>query len=264
MIKRIATAIFGIPTIIACVYFGGLALALPLLALCLIGQREVYFAVLYKEARIFKFVGYAASCFYIAAIFLEAPFNDLIIAVFFIILIIWASAAYPRIKTQDVLGVAFGFFYISFMLSFVLITRAQYGFVFALLIFVATVCGDSCAYLTGKHFGKNFLKNTSSPSKTVEGTIGGFWGAGLGGILYGYITERFFDAPSGFLLFSALIALLAAGAAFFGDLFASLIKRQAGIKDFGALLPGHGGALDRFDSAICAAPIIYICARIFI
>lgn len=113
---------------------------------------------------------------------------------------------------------------------------------------------DSGAYFAGKYFGRHKLAPVVSPKKTVEGAIGGSLTAIVGMILYAVILDLLFsfDVHYGAAI---LYGLLGSFGDIFGDLMFSSIKRQAGIKDYGNLIPGHGGILDRFDSIILVAPL---------
>lgn len=118
--------------------------------------------------------------------------------------------------------------------------------------------GDVFAYLTGSAFGRHKLCPSLSPSKTWEGAAGGFVFAALAGILWGH---AFWDSVSFEIRTS--VSLLAPVVAMFGDLFESKIKRDAGVKDSGSVLPGHGGILDRYDSVFFAAPFVVALWKLF-
>jgi phosphatidate cytidylyltransferase len=120
--------------------------------------------------------------------------------------------------------------------------------------FVMAFMPDTGAYLIGCAFGKHKLCPLISPKKTVEGLFGGFLGGIVGMIVYGLVLQYFFGFTVNYL-FAVLYGVLGAGFATFGDLMFSVIKRQTGIKDYGKLLPGHGGILDRFDSVTIVAPL---------
>jgi len=120
--------------------------------------------------------------------------------------------------------------------------------------FVMAFLSDSGAYFAGKFLGKHKLAPTVSPNKTVEGMIGGVIAAIVGMLLYGVILQFVFSFRVNYLL-AALYGCLGAFAGVFGDLSFSAIKRQTGIKDYGNLIPGHGGMLDRFDSMTVVAPL---------
>jgi phosphatidate cytidylyltransferase len=110
---------------------------------------------------------------------------------------------------------------------------------------------DSGAYFTGKAFGRNKLAPELSPGKTREGMFGGVAGA----VVWSILGAWFFDLPATDWLYFILLSLVVAFMSVSGDLFESLIKREAGMKDSGDILPGHGGILDRVDGLIATLPI---------
>lgn len=128
------------------------------------------------------------------------------------------------------------------------------GVFFIAAPFVMAFMSDTGAYLIGCAFGKHKLCPVISPKKTVEGLVGGFLGGIVGMVVYGLVLQHFFGFTVNYL-FAAIYGVLGAGGATFGDLMFSVIKRQTGIKDYGKLLPGHGGVLDRFDSVCVVAPL---------
>lgn len=123
--------------------------------------------------------------------------------------------------------------------------------------FLIAFLSDSCAYFVGIALGKHKLAPVISPKKTVEGLIGGVLGAVVGMALYCLVLDMAFDftVNYGFALIYGLVGSLGA---VFGDLCFSVIKRQTGIKDYGNLIPGHGGILDRFDSMMMVGPIVEV------
>jgi phosphatidate cytidylyltransferase len=116
--------------------------------------------------------------------------------------------------------------------------------------------GDTFAYLSGRFFGTKKLLEPVSPKKTLEGSIGGLGGSALAGLVLGLFFLK--DQPLGGLVLMAMVTGLFAQV---GDLFESLLKRIADVKDSGAIMPGHGGILDRVDGVLFAAPIYYVLAR---
>lgn len=119
--------------------------------------------------------------------------------------------------------------------------------------FVMAFMTDTGAYLVGCAFGKHKLCPVISPKKTVEGLAGGIIGGITGMVLYGLVLQNAFGFSVNYL-YASVYGVIGAAAATFGDLMFSVIKRQTGIKDYGKLLPGHGGILDRFDSVTMVAP----------
>lgn len=144
---------------------------------------------------------------------------------------------------------------VPFLLSALVRIRVmENGVFFVVAPFVMAFMPDTGAYLVGCAFGKHKLCPVISPKKTVEGLFGGFLGGIIGMLIYGFVLQHFFGFAVNYL-FAGLYGVLGAGAATFGDLMFSVIKRQTGIKDYGKLLPGHGGILDRFDSVTVVAPL---------
>lgn len=128
---------------------------------------------------------------------------------------------------------------------------------YILLPFVIAFLSDTGAYFTGLAFGKHKLAPVISPKKTVEGVVGGMIGATVGVIIYGVILQNAFAFHVNYL-YVPVYGILGSLGAVFGDLSFSAIKRQTGIKDYGNLIPGHGGILDRFDSMVIVAPLVEI------
>lgn len=132
-----------------------------------------------------------------------------------------------------------------------------------LLVFLGAWGTDTLAYFTGMLFGRHKLIPEVSPKKTVEGAIGGTLGCGLAFVLFGVIVSGITEVEMhlGLLFIAGIIAAVVSQ---FGDLTASVIKRQHDVKDYGRIFPGHGGVLDRFDSIIAlASAIMIICALPF-
>ena len=142
------------------------------------------------------------------------------------------------------LAAFFGVFYVAVMLSYIYQTRILPGGVFQVwLVFICAWGCDTCAYCVGMLIGKHKMAPKLSPKKSVEGGIGGIAGAALIAVLYALAINHWGTA-------GGAISQI-------GDLAASAIKRNHDIKDYGKLIPGHGGILDRFDSIIFTAPIIF-------
>ena len=131
------------------------------------------------------------------------------------------------------------------------------GRYFILVPFAVAFISDSFAYLVGVKFGKRKLAPVISPNKSIEGVAGGVVVTILGMILYGLVLQLGFGYRVNYL-YAVIYAIIGAAAGVFGDLCFSVIKRQTGIKDYGNLIPGHGGILDRFDSMIMVAPLMEI------
>ena len=167
---------------------------------------------------------------------------------------------YPKFKADQVMPAFFGVVYVAVMLSFIYLTRnLPDGKFLVWLIFLCSWGCDTCAYCVGMLIGKHKMAPILSPKKSVEGGIGGIVGAALIGILYALAVNYWGNAGEDVLRY-AIIGAAGGAISQIGDLAASAIKRYHNIKDYGKLIPGHGGILDRFDSVIFTAPIIYYLA----
>ena len=166
---------------------------------------------------------------------------------------------FPKYKDKEIMAAFMSFFYVSVMLSYIYrIREMRHGGYFVVLVFLCSWGNDTLAYCVGVLFGKHKMSPKLSPKKSIEGLFGGIIGAGLLGSLYGlFLQTRLPHADHHMSLYLFIICSLGALPAVIGDLAASAIKRDNDIKDYGKLIPGHGGVLDRFDSMIFTAPIIY-------
>lgn len=174
--------------------------------------------------------------------------------------------SFPKFHAGQVMAAFFSFFYGPVCLSFIYLTRElgrnmaesarPVGFYIVWLIFLSSWGCDTCAYSVGMLFGKHKMSPHLSPKKSVEGAVGGVLGAAALGALYGCPVSDMLEDERVILLF-ALICGVGALISMVGDLAASAVKRNADIKDYGKLIPGHGGVMDRFDSVIFTAPVIY-------
>jgi phosphatidate cytidylyltransferase len=151
----------------------------------------------------------------------------------------------------------FGFVYIGLMPAFACrLLDLDNGIVWFLALLSFVFSADSAAYFAGRWFGRRKLSPQISPSKTLEGAAGGVLGSLLAGFVFTYFIQHI---PVPLVL---LVALITGVTGQFGDLFESLLKRVAQIKDSGTLIPGHGGVLDRLDGVLFASPAIFICASV--
>jgi len=189
------------------------------------------------------------------AINLFAPAEDNFYMVWFLAVVIMSLLYLFNIEKRelvDAMATLTGIFYVVFLSLHVTLVEqiGEYG-ILVWLIFLTSFGTDSMAYFTGLTIGRHKLAPKISPKKTIEGSIGGILGSILFCGLFGY-----FVTPV-LLTHCIVIGLLGGVISQFGDLTASIFKRKMGIKDFGNLIPGHGGILDRFDSVLFTAPMVY-------
>ncbi len=151
------------------------------------------------------------------------------------------------------------FYVIAGFSSLVLLGRRPFGFSFMVVTLYAPWISDVFAYLCGRFFGKHKLIPGVSPKKTVEGTVGGILFTPLFTVVSGVIMNYFIDEMERVSIWSmVLCGVVVSAVSQIGDLIMSYIKRKYGVKDFGTLLPGHGGILDRFDSVLAVAPFMLL------
>jgi phosphatidate cytidylyltransferase len=154
---------------------------------------------------------------------------------------------------RDTAAAIFPIVYLGLPLGALAAVRLWQGREAVLLLMVAIVVSDSAQYYTGRAFGTRPLAASISPKKTREGAIGG--------LLFGtlaFVAGARFVFPTAPLALVTLVGASISALGIVGDLFESLLKRSAGVKDSGALIPGHGGVLDRIDSWLFAAPVYYV------
>jgi len=143
-----------------------------------------------------------------------------------------------------------------FFLHIILIRQGSLGHLNIWLIFISAWATDTFAYFAGRAFGKHKLCPTISPKKTVEGAIGGILGCIICICLYAFFCQKFGGVSVNYL-YAIVLACITSIVSQIGDLAASCIKRENNVKDYGNLIPGHGGILDRFDSALLISPVVY-------
>lgn len=167
-------------------------------------------------------------------------------------------AAHTELKLKTVCAAIFGGVVIPYLLSALVRLRImENGQFYILVAFVLTMVPDSGAYFVGRAFGKKKLCPIISPNKTVEGALGGVVFTVIFMVLYALVLQLAFQFKVNYL-YAVIYGVLGAGASILGDLTFSVIKRQAKIKDYGHLLPGHGGILDRFDSTMVVGPLVEV------
>lgn len=251
----------GIVLVIVAAYLlihGGTLLFFASMAISLIGLFELY-RVMKIEKDIPGFVGYLAVISYYWILWTGKDYlvTFLAIAALMILMTVYVMT-FPRFGTEQITVAFFGIFYVGLMFSYLYQVRSMPDGKYLVWLIVLSSWGcDTCAYCTGMLLGKHKMAPKLSPKKTVEGAVGGVLGAALLGFLYGvYFEQSMQDVMQpGFI--SAAACAIAAVISQIGDLAASAIKRNHNVKDYGHLIPGHGGILDRFDSMIFTAPAIY-------
>lgn len=262
MITRILSGIVLLIITAICNFFGG-----PILLLVLFFASEIGLYEFYRATGILKdndkinavtSIGYALTAVYYAFLyFRESSELQLFVIITAIVITMGIYVfRFPKLHADTIAYSIFGFVYVGVMLSFIYRVRnLEYGiYTVWLIIIVSWVC-DTFAYFTGMALGKHKLAPVLSPKKSIEGSVGGIIGSALFGFLFAYfVLDKLLP---GCVIPITIICVIGSMVSQVGDLAASAIKRNHDIKDYGKLIPGHGGILDRFDSVIFTAPMIY-------
>lgn len=192
------------------------------------------------------------------------PFTLMVLILVFMAMMFVYVFTYPAYTALQVMPAFFSFIYAPVMLSFIYMTRnLEHGKYLVWMIFLSAWGSDTCAYCAGMLWGKHKMSPKLSPKKSVEGAVGGVIGAAVLCGLFGFILQDVMKV-NGLVWLLAGIGAAGALISMVGDLSASAVKRNFGIKDYGKLIPGHGGIMDRFDSIIFTAPVIYFLSLILI
>lgn len=239
-------------------YLGGAVTATIMCAVSCIGVMELLRIYDLHKTSIAVIAYLATVLYYVCLYFDQTSFLMPILVIYLLAILAVYVLRYPTYHDKQIMAAFLSLIYVSVMLSYVFQIRSlDNGLILVLLIFVSSWGNDTCAYLVGRAIGKHKMSPKLSPKKSVEGLIGGILGAGILGALFGVLYNSYVHELALAPLIFALIGAVGAIPAVIGDLAASAIKRNNDIKDYGKLIPGHGGILDRFDSIIFTAPIIY-------
>jgi len=234
------------------------------LIVSLIGMTELY-KIMKIEKKVPGILGYLAAVIYYFLIYFGQYRYLMVFFISYLLLLMMVYViSYPKYRIEQIMTAFFGLFYVAVMLSYLYRVRVlSDGAILIWLIFIGSWGSDTCAYCVGMLLGKHKLFPRLSPKKSLEGCIGGIVGAGLLGFLYALALGSKISGIDNPRLLFTVIGAASSVISQIGDLAASAIKRNFDIKDYGKLIPGHGGILDRFDSIIFTAPIVYYLAVFF-
>ncbi|MBU4318460.1 MAG: phosphatidate cytidylyltransferase [Proteobacteria bacterium] len=265
-LKRWLTSIVAFPLVLFLIAEGGMPFVLLICFVCAVSLYE-YFSIVFPETlktSLISFLGILCGCLMILAA--SRKMSDIMFLVFAInylssAMICVFKAGQPLGSTEVMAKQVQGMVYIPLMLAFLVFLRlGEFGTIWIFYLLFIIFAGDVGAYYVGTYMGKHKLMPAVSPKKTIEGAAGGI----LANILVGSLINLYLpNSPWGLdmpMLHwpSAILFFITAGAmGQVGDLFESLLKRAANIKDSGKILPGHGGLLDRIDALLFAAPVAY-------
>ncbi len=263
---RVISAVVGLVLLIAVLYLGSIPFGIAVSLIAAIGLYEFYNSVSnVKNINPIKIVGYLSVIPLLILGIKDTGWLKVDIATLTgisAIIVIFLSMAFIVFKNKsyniiDVCITAFGIAYVPFLLSFVILIRnMEYGYCLIWLIFIGAWGTDTMAYTFGRLFGKRKIIPEISPKKTLAGAIGGIFGCMALMLVFGVVIKNYCHLEISYIVL-AILGLCCGMISQIGDWSASAIKRYVNIKDFGNLMPGHGGVLDRFDSILFIAPVVY-------
>lgn len=267
MKTRILSAIIALPIVIFPLYLGGWLTSVLILVAISIGLWEFNRAFKMEEGFIYFLQLLLTLGLFILQYSRRLEYILISLVLMIILSFIYYIIRYPKVELQTVFIGLIGYFYISVMMSHIVLVRNmdQYGHILIWLILLISFGSDTFAYFTGVFLGKHKLAPKLSPNKTIEGAIGGILGSGILTTLYTFFlayTETNIELHH-FIGF-ALMGIVGSIFGQFGDMTASAMKRVTKIKDFGTLIPGHGGIVDRMDSIIFVAPFVYYASMLIL
>lgn len=261
---RVVSAIIGIPLILGLIYLGDPYYAAFVLLLANLGMREYTVLLKNKDYHLPVFLGYAGVSVFIAMVYLtpylqqELIFPTILAVVMILSLLVLIF--FEKTDFGESALILWGIIYLGGFCGYlILLRRLADGLVLTFLLFAGVWLNDTLAYFIGNKWGRHRLAPVISPAKSVEGALAGLAGTTL--LVYLAVLllpEQIGLTPGEGILLGLVIAVFGQ----LGDLVESGMKRKFEVKDAGGLIPGHGGVLDRFDSLLFAAPLVYYYAQL--
>ena len=252
---RVISACVFVPVILLAVFFGSWLFAALMTAIAVIGGYEYGKMVEVNGFRFFSWIYYPAAVLLIVLAQLCVATPGILLSVLFLAFgVLITLFILGKEAIDDVCVNLLAVVYIPVTLATGVLLRSGFaeGMWLLYLLLIIEWFTDSGAYFIGSAIGKHKLMPKVSPKKSVEGAVGGILAAVIGAVVLNIFTDLL---PMGLMIFMAIVVSIGGQ---LGDLCESAIKRWAGVKDSGTLIPGHGGVLDRFDSMLFAAPLIYL------
>jgi len=280
--RRLMTAAILVPLVTYLIVIGGYPYLIAVLAFGLLAQMEFYRLIEGKGARPLVLTGLAFGAAVIAVAWIGSGYLATLLMTASLLVLMVAQLRKARIQEAlaSISGTFFGVFYVAWLLSHAVLLRFFYhsagdryspaslselginpdsGIFLMLFCVVVVVACDAGAYFAGRAWGRHKLAPEVSPNKSIEGALGGIVIGTLSGGLVKFVFDLFWPSLSVFLPWQVAmgLAFVLCPVGIVGDLVESLLKRDADIKDTGALLPGMGGVLDRIDAVLLALPVMF-------
>ena len=270
MLVRILAAAVGLPLLLAVVLLlPPIGTAVLFALACMVGAYEMLWRTgILKHKRIVCYTAVMAAAVVMwswlsacAVVSGQTLWLSMLLGLFLYACLLFTEllAAHTELKFTALCVALFSGVVYPFLIGALVRLRGmECGTYYIIVAFLISMVADSGAYFVGRAFGKHKLAPVVSPKKTVEGAVGGVIVNILGMIVYTLILNKCFGFTQVNYFYAAIYGVVGAVGSILGDLTLSVVKRQVGIKDYGNLIPGHGGILDRFDSTMICAPIAEI------
>lgn len=253
MLKRTLSALIGAPLLLGLTYLGGTYMAFLVAVLTLLALREFLEIGEHMGMRAWHILTTTAAALWLLSIFIGGKTWMLPAVVLWLLVGLGRLAlTYPKTSLAEANFNLLSVFYTVVLLSHLyLLRQLPHGLHWTILTFSLVWATDTGAYLIGRALGRHLLAPQVSPKKTIEGSVGGLvFSIGVA------LAFWYWSGSAPWVIYLGL-AIIVGMSAQIGDLFESALKRSAGVKDSGRLIPGHGGILDRFDSFVFALPLVY-------
>lgn len=259
MRQRFITGIIGSMIMIPIIMSDSLVVNIAVAVFSFFLLYELYIAVGLSKNIFLFLLGLCSSFLFTFGGVDHSNFVLQFIFLYMFLLFLCYLSFHKTMRLGDIAIVFFLTMYVSYCLATVVFVRKMEdsGRLYIWLIFLGAWLTDIFAYLTGRTFGRHKLCPLISPKKTIEGAVGGVLGAVITYFVFGKIVQAFYNCNVDYVLL-CILAIVVSIMSQLGDLAASAIKRQYSIKDYGSIMPGHGGLMDRCDSVLFAAPTVYV------
>ena len=252
MFKRVLSSVVLLPLLFFVIVQGGIYVYIACTICSVIGLYEFFRVFKNSGNKPLEYTCYILNFSMNTIIYVSnVNYSHIVVNAIYVLVLVGAYFVIKKAITfEDIMISLIGFIYVSVFLSHINLLSLK-GSVYIWLVFIFAWVTDTSAYFSGYFFGKRKLIPEISPKKTVEGAIGGI----IGTVIFTFCFAIFAGEENPFYFIP--LAVIGSVVSQLGDLFASAIKRRYNVKDYGNLIPGHGGVLDRFDSILFTAPLTY-------
>ena len=255
--QRIITGVALVVALIVILILGTPFVEIAIALLAAIAVIELFNTVKLSGNKLLMVVSVTGAVGLVAVQCFGAQFFNPLLYVYIVVLFIIYMANMQKVSFKEIAKTFFVTIYVAFMFAHIILVRnMEYGYLLIWFVLVGAFVTDTAALFAGKFFGRHKLCPNLSPKKTVEGSIGGVLGCIVCTLILCLVCHIGFRCETNYL-WAIVVAFGASVVSQIGDLSASCIKRQFGIKDYGKIFPGHGGVMDRFDSLFFVAPFVY-------